>query len=158
MDTYAVYLRPRGSLYSEVHSGTLFGAICWAIRTLGLANLPALLEQASMQRLGATEIIPITADESVGPVVRWYLRDFRYQTWLPTAPGPEVTTEAVVTPQKPYVPDLGAAYFGQDFAVRTTWQPHNMTWADWAKWLIYRTPPDRPQQDRVVLWLKRQED
>jgi CRISPR-associated protein Csm4 len=44
VDTYAVYLRPRGALYSEVHSGTLFGAICWAIRTLGLADLPALLE------------------------------------------------------------------------------------------------------------------
>jgi CRISPR-associated protein Csm4 len=44
VDTYAVYLRPRGALYGDVHSGTLFGGICWAIRTLGLADLPALLE------------------------------------------------------------------------------------------------------------------
>lgn len=43
MDTYAVYLKPQGSLQSEVHSGTLFGAICWAIQTLGLADLPAML-------------------------------------------------------------------------------------------------------------------
>ncbi len=44
VDTYAVYLHPRGALGSRVNSGTLFGAICWAIRTLGLADLPALLE------------------------------------------------------------------------------------------------------------------
>ena len=123
-----------------------------------LRDLTALLEQVSMQRLSATEIIPITVDESVGPAVRWYLRDFRYQTWLSTSPGPEVTTEAVVTPWKPYAPDLGAPYFGEDFVARTTWQPQNLTWADWANWLLFRKSPDRLQQDRVVLWLRQQED
>lgn len=43
METYAVYLWPRGSLASEVESDTLFGAVCWAIRILGLADLGALL-------------------------------------------------------------------------------------------------------------------
>jgi CRISPR-associated protein Csm4 len=43
VDTFAVYLRPRGSLHSDVHSGTLFGAVCWAIQTLDLADLPAML-------------------------------------------------------------------------------------------------------------------
>jgi uncharacterized protein (TIGR03663 family) len=119
-------------------------------------DLPALLEGASMQRLGAVEVIPITLDASVGPVVRWYLRDFRQQTWLSTAPGPDVTTEAVVVPQKLYTPDLGAAYFGTDFAVRTTWQPQNMTWVDWANWLLFRKSPDRLQEERVVLWLSQQ--
>jgi len=120
--------------------------------------LPALVEQASMQRLGAIEIIPITADRAVGPVVRWYLRDFRHQTWLSSATGPEVTTEAVVTPWKPYAPELGAAYFGQDFVVRTTWQPRDLSPPDWANWLIYRHSPDRPLEERVVLWLRRHED
>ena len=121
-------------------------------------DLPAVLEQASMQRLGAVEIIPITVDESAGPVVRWYLRDFKYQTWLPAAPGPETATEAVITPWKPYLPDLGAAYFGQDFAVRTTWQPRNFAWADWADWLLFRDSSEQPQQERVVLWLRDQGD
>jgi hypothetical protein len=120
--------------------------------------LPALLEQASMQRLGATEIIPITADRAVGPVVRWYLRGFRHQTWLSNGAGPEVTTEAVVTPWKPYEPELGAAYFGEDLAVRTTWHPRNLTWPDWADWLLFRRSPDRPQRERVVLWLRQRED
>ncbi|UCC61987.1 MAG: hypothetical protein JSV36_14520 [Anaerolineae bacterium] len=121
-------------------------------------DLPALLEQASMQRLGALEIIPITVDGSVGPVVRWYLRGFRHQTWLAGAPGPEVTTEAVITPWKPYAPDLGAAYFGAEFIVRTTWQPGDMARADWANWLLFRKTPDRPQSERVVLWLRYQGD
>ncbi len=44
METYAVYLKPRGSLASEVHSGTLFGAVCWAIEILGLTDLGELLQ------------------------------------------------------------------------------------------------------------------
>jgi uncharacterized protein (TIGR03663 family) len=120
--------------------------------------LPALLEQVSMQRLGAIEIIPITADRAVGSVVRWYLRDFRHQTWLSNVTASEVTTEAVVAPWKPYVPQLGAAYFGHDFAVRTAWQPRNLTGPDWADWLLFRKSPDRLQEDRVVLWLRYRED
>ncbi len=126
--------------------------------SLNVRDLPAVLEQVSMQRLGATEIIPLTADQSVGPVVRWYLRDFRHQTWLSTAPGPGVATEAVVTPWRAYAPELGATYFGEDFVVRTTWQPRNLAWADWANWLIFRKSSDRPQEERVVLWLKHQGD
>jgi uncharacterized protein (TIGR03663 family) len=120
-------------------------------------DLPAVLERASMQRLGATEVIPITIDEAVGPVVRWYLRNFRHQAWRAGDLGPEVTTEAAVTPWKPYPPALGAAYFGKDFAVATSWQPGNMTWVDWANWLLYRRSPDRPQEERVVLWLRETE-
>ncbi len=121
-------------------------------------DLPTVVEQTSMQRLGAVEIMPLTVEESVGPVVRWYLRDFHHQTWLSTATGPQVTTEAVVTPLRAYTPQLGASYFGEDFIVRQTWRPRNFAWADWAGWLLFRTSADRPQQDGVVLWLKYQED
>jgi CRISPR-associated protein Csm4 len=34
MDTYAIYLKPKGSFVSPIHSDTLFGAICWAIRVI----------------------------------------------------------------------------------------------------------------------------
>lgn len=44
MNTYAVYLWPRGSLASEIESDTLFGAVCWAIRILGQADVGALLK------------------------------------------------------------------------------------------------------------------
>jgi CRISPR type III-A-associated RAMP protein Csm4 len=35
MNTYAVYLYPRGPLASPLSSETLFGAVCWGIQTLG---------------------------------------------------------------------------------------------------------------------------
>ncbi|MFZ5916605.1 MAG: glycosyltransferase family 39 protein [Chloroflexota bacterium] len=120
-------------------------------------DLAAVLEQTSMQRLGATEIIPITVEETVGPVVRWYLRSFRYQTWLSQPVYTAVTSEAVILPWKSWTPELGAAYFGGDFVVRTTWQPQNLAWADWVNWLIYRTSPDQLHRENVVLWLKQQE-
>ena len=44
MQTYAVYLKPRGALAGEIHSDTLFGAICWAIRMLyGASYLEEML-------------------------------------------------------------------------------------------------------------------
>ena len=47
MRTCAVYLRPQGSVSSSLNSSQLFGAICWAIRTLfGEAELAAFLAQA----------------------------------------------------------------------------------------------------------------
>jgi len=48
MNTYAVYFRPRGALATwPLASDTLYGAVCWGIRTLGLmedADLTAWLE------------------------------------------------------------------------------------------------------------------
>lgn len=53
MNTYAVYLTPRGSLASELGSDTLFGAVCWGIRVLGLADLEQLLKGFSKETLFA---------------------------------------------------------------------------------------------------------
>lgn len=45
METYAIYLKPKGSLASAIHSDTLFGAFCWSIRHLyGEGRLESLLE------------------------------------------------------------------------------------------------------------------
>ena len=44
MQTYAVYLKPRAALVGEIHSDTLFGAICWALRMLyGASYLEEML-------------------------------------------------------------------------------------------------------------------
>lgn len=44
METYAVYLKPKGSFLGPIHSGTIFGAICWAIRILyGVRALEEML-------------------------------------------------------------------------------------------------------------------
>lgn len=52
MNTYAVYFRPRGALATwPLASDTLFGAVCWGIRTLGLLDDNALTDWLENQRL-----------------------------------------------------------------------------------------------------------
>jgi len=52
MNTYAVYFRPRGALATwPLASDTLFGAVCWAIRVLGLLDDKALTDWLEDQRL-----------------------------------------------------------------------------------------------------------
>ncbi len=57
MNTYAVYLRPRGSLASELHSDTLFGAACWALRLLG-EDVGALLSSFDPPRFAFSSAFP----------------------------------------------------------------------------------------------------
>lgn len=74
MDTYAVYLRPHGSLASELGSDTLFGAVCWAIRILGLVDdMEAMLEDfATRPRFAFSSAFPFF--EVNGNRVRFYPR------------------------------------------------------------------------------------
>jgi len=60
MNTCTVYLWPRGSLASELGSDTLFGAVCWAIRILGLDDVGALLEGFNAQpRFAFSSAFPV---------------------------------------------------------------------------------------------------
>lgn len=43
METYLVTLEPKGSHLGSITSQTLFGATCWALQTLGLTDVGALL-------------------------------------------------------------------------------------------------------------------
>lgn len=54
MKTFAVYLRPKGSVAGQIHSDTLFGAICWAIRAVfGNERLTELLSDFDQQPIFA---------------------------------------------------------------------------------------------------------
>ncbi|MEW6418832.1 MAG: RAMP superfamily CRISPR-associated protein [Nitrospirota bacterium] len=46
METYGIYLRPKGSLAGTISSDTLFGALCWSIKELyGTAELEGILSK-----------------------------------------------------------------------------------------------------------------
>jgi CRISPR-associated protein Csm4 len=81
MRTYAVYLWPRGALASEIGSDTLFGAVCWAIRLLGLADVGELLAGFSPPRFAFSSPFPVY--RSGGERVRFYARP----TWLDPTPA-----------------------------------------------------------------------
>lgn len=45
METYAIYFWPRGALASMLGSDTIFGAVCWGIQLLKLADVGQMLEK-----------------------------------------------------------------------------------------------------------------
>lgn len=57
-ETYAVYLQPRGALASPLGSDTLFGAVCWALRLLGLADVGAMLSSFVPPRFAFSSAFP----------------------------------------------------------------------------------------------------
>ncbi len=82
MNTYAIYLRPRGALASPISSETLFGAVCWGIRILGLTdNLGDLLTQFSPPRFVFSAAFPAYAskDAHKGQWQRFYPRPISFE-------------------------------------------------------------------------------
>lgn len=59
METYAVYLWPRGSLASEIGSDTLFGAVCWALQILRLTDVGKLLGNFVPPRFAFSSLFPV---------------------------------------------------------------------------------------------------
>ena len=57
MKTFAVYLRPKGSVAGQIHSDTLFGAVCWAIRAVfGTRSLTEVLDSFDQHPLFAVRL------------------------------------------------------------------------------------------------------
>lgn len=77
METYPIYLYPRGALASRLTSDTLFGAICWAIRMLALADVGEWLKTFSAQPAFAVSApLPIVRPGPGAAPVRFYPRPF----------------------------------------------------------------------------------
>lgn len=71
MNTYAVYLYPRGRLASALSSETLFGAVCWGIQTLG-GDVGALLAHFTPPRFAFSAAFPMLASKDTR--LRFYPR------------------------------------------------------------------------------------
>jgi len=72
MKTYAIYMWPRSSLASTVGSDTLFGAICWAIRLLELADVGQMLANFDPPRFVLGQPFPVYRAGDV--TLHFYLR------------------------------------------------------------------------------------
>ncbi|MBN1935627.1 MAG: type III-A CRISPR-associated RAMP protein Csm4 [Anaerolineae bacterium] len=78
MDTYPVYLWPKGALASAVNSDTLFGAVCWAIRILNLTDVEKLLADFDQHpRFAFSALWPVIqtqAEDGNAARIRFYPR------------------------------------------------------------------------------------
>ena len=59
MNPYAIYFWPRGTLASMPGSDTIFGAVCWGIRLLGLTDVGDLLANFTPPRFAFSTPLPV---------------------------------------------------------------------------------------------------
>lgn len=112
-----------------------------------------VLEEASRQRVGIANELPVTVQQTSDDVLAWYLRDFIHVTFTDQL-GAQVTTPAVITLESEQAPALGGAYTGTDFVLRTRLVPERPNETDWIRWLAIRSGMLAQPDVRVVLWIQ----
>lgn len=115
------------------------------------ADLLRDVERLSWSRTGRPDELPLTAEQGVGPVVQWYLRDMRAVTWVERVP-PTVDSEAILTAGvEP--PVLDNPYVGQSYEVTGQWRPRFAGARALLSWLLYRTG-EGAESSGVSLWVR----
>jgi uncharacterized protein (TIGR03663 family) len=115
--------------------------------------LVSVLEEASRQRVGMANELPVTVPQTGDDILAWYLRDFVNVTFTEQL-GAQVTTPAVITVESEQPPTLGGAYAGTDFVLRTRLLPERPNETDWIRWLVIRSGMLAQPDVRVVLWVQ----
>ena len=109
------------------------------------------LEALSLAESGDAHTLRIAVDQSTGPVVAWYLREFDDLVLMPTLWAPPGTVAAVTLALDE--PAIGETYRGQGFALRSSWRPWGLRGRDLVRWLFFTggSPPTVDQE--VVVWV-----
>lgn len=123
----------------------------------GLAQLTRTLTDQSITRVDDARLLDISLAGVDSPALQWQLRDFSHLNQTNSLLANTATT-AIITPAS-YTGglDLGQAYLGHDLAIDAVWSPVGLPFKDFVKWLIYRQVDERPQGNKVILWLQPQE-
>ncbi len=116
-------------------------------------TLVSTLERVSSARETDQHIIAVTVEESTGPVVAWYLRDFAHVQYVSGSSQPFVTP-VFITPASETEPPASGGYAGQAFDLETAWQSESLWGAEWLRWLLFREFPQPLSSDKVVLWVR----
>ncbi len=120
-----------------------------------LVALSDTLASESMIRVGDKTLLDV-ALVGTSPALQWQLRDYDNQTRVNSInEAPSVAAIITPTPAEEQEIRVGdGAYIGQDFAVNAVWSPVGLQPKELIQWLIYRETGQRPDSDRVVLWLR----
>ena len=116
------------------------------------------LETLSETRLNDIHALPVTVEAQTGPVVAWYLRNFRKQTTvdsLANQPAPP-DTPAAVTLAAQELP-IGETFRGQSFPLHAYWQPWGLDGRQWLRWFLFVEAPQPVVDREAVLWAATQD-
>jgi uncharacterized protein (TIGR03663 family) len=121
--------------------------------TQDVRDMVAELEALSRAETGDAHTMPITTDEMAGPVVGWYLREFKSQTVVDGLTDRPDTMAAVTLTM--HEPAIGETFRGQSFPLRARWLPWGRWGQELVRWLLLggsRSDPPVVDQE-VVLWV-----
>jgi len=124
---------------------------------IGARDLFGVMADFSYRQRGYPTAIAVTVEAKLGPLFRWYLREWEQVTYVEQL-TPEVTTPMVVSSIEQASPTLGDRYMGQDFVTRTWWQPTQLAGSDRWSWWLFRKSVEKPVPiQKAILWIKVQE-
>jgi uncharacterized protein (TIGR03663 family) len=120
----------------------------------GVRSLVAAAEALSRDKAGDAHALAITVDEDAGPVLAWYLRDFKDQRLVEDLSAPPDTLAAVTMAAQDL--PIGETFRGRAFPLRTHWTPWGRWGQELVRWWLF-TEGDLPIVDQeVVLWIATQ--
>jgi hypothetical protein len=109
------------------------------------------LEALSLDKSGDDHTLPFTVDRATGPVVAWYLREFKKQTVVEDLSTPPDTL-AVVTLAAKDLP-IGETFRGQGFPLQIHWLPWGLWGQDAIRWLWFNAASQPVVDQEVILWV-----
>jgi uncharacterized protein (TIGR03663 family) len=110
----------------------------------------------SAQRAIDEQVVDITLHRGLALPLAWYLRDYANLTIVESL-APTVSSTAVLAHLMSESPSLGGAYGGQDYALRSRWNPASLRGSDWGQWLLRRQASTTLREERVILWVRQEE-
>ncbi len=120
---------------------------------IGMDMLADAAREVSKLTVGYPHDASLTVQTEPDGAVAWALRDFTHVSFVEQV-NPTVDSVMAITPASGSDPALGSAYVGQDFVVIQDWSLAGMTIPQAAQWVIYRTAPTAPADQRMILWVR----
>lgn len=119
-------------------------------------QLMRTLEDVSRKVKNSDSDLPIfSAVDS--PVLRWYLRDFRWAEFGHTIPF-SARFEVIITPAALNEPSLGDDYLGGDFGLHRSKIAEAYSsptpLLDALRWVLFHETPRGMTEERVILWIR----
>jgi hypothetical protein len=123
----------------------------------GVRDALEVMEDLSYHQRGQPRAAAVTAQADLGPIWHWYLREWEDVTFAKEMTA-GTRSPLMLTAAEGDLPALGQDYIGQDFVVRTWWQPSELSYSDNLTWWLYRQSASQPIPiQRVILWMQAEE-
>jgi hypothetical protein len=98
-------------------------------------------------------LLPAAGHDSLAPMLRWALRDYRSLRILTSLP-PDLAPIVITYAEK--YPALAERYVGADFTLLQYWRPESLhDFYSWLRWILYREAKAQAEDGDVVLWVER---